>query len=139
MTMPSTDSWRVSPILGVANVRRSAEYWRDVLGFSLDPDDGIFAPMPTEPEGVYGIVKRGGVWVHFLVRRGAPPPRGDRPPHERDLYLYVNRIDELYADLVARGAKIVQPPTVARYGILELVVEDPDGHRIAFGAILPES
>jgi catechol 2,3-dioxygenase-like lactoylglutathione lyase family enzyme len=139
VTMPSTDSWRVSPILGVANVRRSAEYWRDVLGFSLDPDDGIFAPVPTEPEGVYGIVKRGGVWVHFQVRRGAPPPRGDRPPHERDLYLYVNRIDELHADLVARGAKIVQPPTVARYGILELVVEDPDGHRIAFGAILPES
>ena len=139
MTMPSTDSWRVSPILGVANVRRSAEYWRDVLGFSLDPDDGIFAPMPTEPEGVYGIVKRGGVWVHFQVRRGAAPPLADRPSHERDLYLYVNRIDELHDNLVGRGAKIVQPPTVARFGILELVVEDPDGHRIAFGAILPES
>lgn len=137
--MPGTDSWRAAPIFGVANVRRSAEYWRDVLGFSLDPDDGIFAPVTTEPEGVYGIVKRGGVWVHFQVRRGAPAPRGDRPPHERDVYLYVNQIHDLHADLIARGAKVVQPPTVARYGILEFVVEDLDGHRIAFGGILPEA
>lgn len=139
MPLPDTDTWRAAPILGVANVRRSAEYWRDVLGFSLDPDDGIFAPVPTEPEGVYGIVKRGGVWVHFQIRRGAQAPSADRPPHERDVYLYVNRIHDLHADLVARGAKIVQPPTVAFYGILEFVVEDPDGHRVAFGGILPES
>ena len=51
VTLPATASWRAAPILGVPNVRRSAEYWRDVLGFALDPDDGIFAPMPTEPEG----------------------------------------------------------------------------------------
>ena len=61
--MPDVDGWRASPILRVANVRRTAEYWRDVLGFSLDPDDGVFAPVPTEPEGVYSIVKREGAWV----------------------------------------------------------------------------
>jgi catechol 2,3-dioxygenase-like lactoylglutathione lyase family enzyme len=137
--MTDTDAWRASPILGVANVRRTAEYWRDVLGFSLDPDDGIFAPVPTEPEGVYGIVKRGGVWVHFQRRREASPPRAPRPAQERDIYLYVNLVHEVHADLVARGAKVVQPPTVAPYGILEFVIEDPDGHRIAFGGMLPEA
>ena len=44
----------------------------------------------------------------------------------------------LHAELVARGARVIQPPTVARYGILEMVVEDPDGHRVAFGAMMPE-
>lgn len=137
--MSDTDAWRASPILGVANVRRTAEYWRDVLGFSLDPDDGVFAPVPTEPEGVYAIVKRGGVWVHFQRRADAAPPRHHRPLLERDVYLYVDRVHDVHADLVARGAKVVQPPTVARYGILEFVVEDHDGHRIAFGGMLPEA
>ena len=137
--MNDNNAWRASPILGVTNVRRTAEYWRDILGFALDPDDGVFAPSPDEPEGVYGIVKRGGVWVHFQRRRDAAPPRVNRPPLARDVYLYVNLIHEVHADLVARGATVVQPPTVAPYGILEFVVEDPDGHRIAFGGILADS
>ena len=137
--MPDVDGWRASPILRVANVRRTAEYWRDVLGFSLDPDDGVFAPVPTEPEGVYSIVKREGAWVHFQIRRDAAAPRPNRPTIERDVYLYVGRIHEIHADLVARGATVVQPPTVAPYGILEFVVEDPDGHRIVFGGLLPET
>lgn len=37
-----------SPVLGVANVREAAEYYRDVLGFGLDPDD-VFQPSPDEP------------------------------------------------------------------------------------------
>lgn len=137
--MTDTGSWRASPILGVANVRRTAEYWRDVLGFFLDPDDGVFAPVPNEPEGVYGIVKREGVWVHFQRRGDAAAPRVNRPPQERDVYLYVNLVHEVHADLLARGATIVQPPTVAHYGILEFVAEDPDGHRIAFGGMLADA
>ena len=53
---------RVSPVLGVKRVRQAAEYYRDVLGFSLDPVDGVFQPSPEEPDGVYAIVKKGGVF-----------------------------------------------------------------------------
>lgn len=130
---PSPLAWHASPILGVAAPRRSAEYWRDTFGFSLDPVDGVFAPVPGQPQGVYAIVKRGGVWIHFQIRRDAVPARRDRPAIERDLYLYSTRITDLHAELVDRGARVVQPPTVAPYGLLEFVVEDPDGHRIAFG------
>ncbi len=35
--------WRIAPILGVGNVRQTAECYRDVLGFTLDPVDGIVA------------------------------------------------------------------------------------------------
>jgi catechol 2,3-dioxygenase-like lactoylglutathione lyase family enzyme len=44
--------WNVSPILAVANVRETAEYYRDVLGFDLDPIDGVFQPSSDEPGGV---------------------------------------------------------------------------------------
>jgi len=132
----SDESWRTSPILGVRNVRQTAEYYRDVLGFSLDPVDGVFQPNPDEPGGVYAIVKRGGAWIHFQIRRGELADT-KRQPHERDVYLYVDKLDPLYSDLQHRGAKIIQPPRAAPYGLRELVVEDLNGYRLAFGEELP--
>ena len=82
---------RVSPILGVASPRKSAEYWRDVFGFSLDPV----------------------------------------------VYVYVDDLTTVFRDLVARGATLVQPPTAMPYGLVELLTEDSDGHRVAFGQFIP--
>ena len=133
--MHSTDAtWKASPVLGVRNVRRTAEYYRDVLGFDLDPVDGVFAPSPAEPEGVYAIVKRAGVWIHFQIRRGEVPKRL-RGSFERDVYVYVDDVDALFVDLERRGANVVERPHMAPHGIRELVVEDLDGHRLAFGEL----
>ena len=33
---------------GVGHVRQAAEHYRDVLGFSLDPVDGVFQPTADE-------------------------------------------------------------------------------------------
>ena len=131
--------WRASPVLGVPNVRAAAEHYRDVLGFSLDPVDGVFQPRADEPGGVYAIVKRAGVWVHLQIRRGgnALPPRV-RQSFERDVYLYVDGLDAVHADLQRRGADIVAPPQMAPYGIRELEVRDLNGYRLTFGEFLPE-
>ncbi len=132
----SSEIWRASPVLGVRNVRQAAEYYRDVLGFSLDPVDGVFQPSPDEPQGVYAIVKRGGVWIHFQIRRGDMPER-KRQSFEGDVYLYVDDVNALYTDLKTRGAKIIQPPAVAPYGLREIIVEDLNGYRLTFGEFLP--
>jgi uncharacterized glyoxalase superfamily protein PhnB len=131
-----SSQWRVSPVLGVQNVRQAAEYYRDVLGFSLDPVDGVFQPTGDEPGGVYAIVKREGAWIHFQIRRGDLPQR-TRQSVEGDVYLYVENLDELHADLVQRGANIVQPPRMAPYGIREIRVEDLNGFRLTFGEFIP--
>ncbi len=123
---------RVSPVLGVPHVRQAAEYFRDVLGFTLDPIDGIFAPPGSDPGGVYAIVKLGDAWIHFQIRRDSPGPC-ERPKLERDVYLYINNVDEFYGDLHRNGAKILQEPYDAPYGIREFVIEDLNGYRIAFG------
>ena len=127
---------RVSPVLGVKRVRQAAEYYRDVLGFSLDPVDGVFQPSADEPDGVYGIVKHGSVWIHFQIRRGELPSRG-RQGFERDVYLVVDDLADLHADLVRRGANVIQAPCDAPYGLREFVVEDLNGYRLAFGQFLP--
>jgi len=128
--------WRIAPILGVRDVRRTAEYYRDVLGFRLDPVAGIFEGGGDDPGGVYGIVDRDGVSVHFQVRRGEMPARR-REHEERDVYVYVEDVDGLYAVLRERGALLEGPPRDAPYGLREVVAEDPNGHRIAFGGSAP--
>src|SRR6185436_6992324 len=97
----SNQPWRASPVLGVPRVRQAAEYYRDVLGFTLDPVDGVFQPSPSEPDGVYAIVKCQGTWIHFQIRRGDLPGR-KRAAFERDLYLYVDDVEALHADLQKR-------------------------------------
>jgi uncharacterized glyoxalase superfamily protein PhnB len=131
----SVNGWKASPILGVRNVREAAEYYRDVLGFDLDPVDGVFQPSNDEPGGVYGIVKREGVWIHFQIRRGEMLER-KRQPFERDVYLYVDDLETLAVDLERRGASVVAGPHVAPYGIRELEVVDLNGYRLTFGEIL---
>jgi uncharacterized glyoxalase superfamily protein PhnB len=130
-----SDNWRVSPILGAANVREAAEYYRDVFGFDLDPVHGVFQPTADEPGGVYAIVKRGEVWIHLQIRRGEQPVR-NRGSFERDVYIYVDDVDATFRDLQRRGATIVQEPRTAPYGIVELEVQDLNGYRITFGQIV---
>lgn len=127
--------WQVSPVLGVRQVREAAEYYRDVLGFSLDPVDGVFQPSADEPGGVYAIVKRPGVWIHFQIRRGVRP-EPTRESLERDVYLYVDHLDDLFADFQRRGANILQPPRLAPYGIREFLVKDLNGYVLTFGEMM---
>jgi uncharacterized glyoxalase superfamily protein PhnB len=123
--------WSAVPILGVKSVRKSAEHYRDALGFKLD---SVFQPSADEPDGVYAIVERSGVFIHFQIRHGEMPLR-ERGVHERDVYLYVDRLDALHADLKRRGANVTQPPHLAPHGIREMIVEDLDGFRLAFGEL----
>jgi uncharacterized glyoxalase superfamily protein PhnB len=132
----SGKTWQASPVLGVRNVRQAAEYYRDVLGFTLDPVDGVFQPSSDEPGGVYAIVTRSGVWIHFQIRRGEFPER-ERQSFERDVYLYVDDLDALHSDLKRRSAAIRQGPHMAPYGIREIEVEDLNGYRLTFGEFIP--
>ena len=131
--MASPPGWRPAPVLGVRDVRRTAEYYRDVLGFHLDPETGVFQGAGEDPGGVYGIVDRGGAAIHFQIRRGDLPSRR-REPLERDVYIYVDDVDALYAELRNRGASLAELPRNAPYGLREIVAEDFNGYRIAFGS-----
>ena len=75
---------RFSPILGVPDMRQAAEYDRDVLGFTLDPIDGIFEPPGTASRAVYAIVKMHEAWIHFQIQRspssGSTQRRRSIPP-----------------------------------------------------------
>ena len=112
-------------------------FWHSspVLGFRLGPDD-VFQPSADEPDGVYAIVRRAGISLHFQIRRDELPAR-TRPSFERDVYVYVDSVDAVHRDLQQRGARILAPPHLAPHGIREVVVEDLNGYRLVFGEAEP--
>ncbi|MEX0674743.1 MAG: VOC family protein [Gaiellaceae bacterium] len=103
-------------VLQVPDVRAALEWFRDALGFEVEPyEDG----------SRYGYAQRGGVHFHL-----AAPDAG-----LWSAYVYVDDVEALHAELAARGAEIVQPPTDKGYGLRDLLVRGPGGHLLAFGRV----
>ena len=109
-------------VLAVPDLKRSASYFRDVLGFRLE-----------WPEGSgWQLVSRGDVRIMIGHCPDAmlPSMTGD---HSYFAYLNVDDADALYSELVNRGAIIRQPPADSPHGMREFVIETPDGHRMMVG------
>lgn len=126
--MPRTSELlSVAPQFVVPDVVRTADYYRDVLGFDLL---GYFLNPP-----VFAIVRRGGVEMHF-----GKSSTGETVSNERvrkglgtDAYIFVSDIVALFDELKAKGATIVDGPTERPYGRTEIEVIDCDGHKLVFG------
>lgn len=124
------------PQFAVADVVRTAEYFRDVLGFAVASYwDGSRATTTPPPAPVFGIVRRDDVAIFFY--RVAPPiPREEGGYHA---YFHVTGVDALAAAWRARGAEILDGPDDMVYGQREVVIRDPNGLVLAFGEELPLS
>jgi uncharacterized glyoxalase superfamily protein PhnB len=111
----------------VEDVARTAEYYRDALGFRIK----FLAGDPP----AYGTVLRGEATVHLL-----PLDAGDRVRPNRfarngatDVYIAVSDVDTLCEELRSHGATIVQQPETYAYGMREFTVEDCNGYWLCFG------
>jgi catechol 2,3-dioxygenase-like lactoylglutathione lyase family enzyme len=114
-------------VLLVRDVARSAEYYRDALGFEtrrweVNPDH-------------YGYASRDACHVHLARFEGAQarPNHEEAPPDMFDVYVWVDDVDVLHGELAQRGAELLHGPIEQPYGLRELRVRDPDGYIIAFG------
>lgn len=94
----------------------SVAYYRERLGF-----EPTFAY--GDPPG-FGGVQRDGVEV-FFCREGQGNPG-------TWMSLWVDDVDALHEEFRQRGAEIRQPPTTFDWGVREMNVGDPDGHRLRF-------
>jgi catechol 2,3-dioxygenase-like lactoylglutathione lyase family enzyme len=116
------------PQFTVQDVVRTAEYYREVLGFEID---GYWADPP-----VFAIVRRGAVQVFFSLARGSEVRTG-RPPGAYDAYFYVTEVDALANELRGRGAEIVEGPVTRMYPQRELVVRECNALVLTFGESVP--
>jgi catechol 2,3-dioxygenase-like lactoylglutathione lyase family enzyme len=110
----------------VSDVVATAEYYRDVLGFTIL---GYFAEPP-----VYAMVARDDVEMHFGKADGEPQPSSvDLRRVGFDAYIWVSDIRGLYDELEAAGAEVIEGPVERIYGSTEVVIRDCNGFTLIFG------
>lgn len=113
----------------VDDVFATAEFYRDVLGFTFDE---FFGVPPS-----FVMVQRDD--VNIMFRQVRPPRTPVARPNRTimdetfDAYVYVSNVDQLAAELRAKRADIVEGPVDRIYDMRELLVRDCNGYVIAFG------
>jgi predicted enzyme related to lactoylglutathione lyase len=108
-------------IFTVHDVGASLAYYRDLLGFGVTFQYG----EPT----YYVCLCRDEVAIHL---RGAEK-KSNWVPGNGAIAVFVTDVDALHAELVARGAKVLQPPRDYPYGMRDFGVADLDGNQLTFG------
>lgn len=117
-------------VLLVADVVASSSFFRDQLGFNQidlhnDPPD-------------FAIVGRDQVRIMLAQKPAgaAHLPNWRVAPKTNNLYIWVDDVDTLYADVQRRGAHIDFTLYTTPWGTREFGVQDPDEHDITFGQVL---
>jgi predicted enzyme related to lactoylglutathione lyase len=110
-------------VLAVADIDRSAAYFRDALGFAVQWSD------MTD----WRLVTRGSVRV-MLGRCPDAMPAAQTGDHSYFGYMEVDDIDALHREFAQSGAIVLEPPTDRPHGMREMTLATPDGHRFVMGA-----
>jgi catechol 2,3-dioxygenase-like lactoylglutathione lyase family enzyme len=109
-------------VIAVPDLARSADWYRDVLGFEVhDVGDPGWRWFQRD-----ACVILAGECPDAL----APADTGD---HAYFAYIEVDGIDALHAELAARGIDTIKPLCDEPWGMREFGVRTVDGHRMMFG------
>jgi uncharacterized glyoxalase superfamily protein PhnB len=122
---PTLRLTRAVPVIFVANVEASAEFFKDTLGFSIDFLHG-------EPP-FYGSVSRDSACVHLkfvhepVLTAGAQDRNGFIVA-----FIEVENVKALYAEYLTAGATFDQKLKKQAWGGRDFIVRDPDGNGLCF-------
>ena len=108
-------------VLAVHDVRRSARFYVDALGFHV----------VAEPPGWIFVARD-----RCMIMLGECPD--DRPPralgsHNSFAYLRVDDVDAYDDELAGRSVETIQDIADTPWGMREFGIRTPDGHRIMIG------
>src|SRR5258706_16062882 len=108
----------VTPVLRVNDLAASLDYYVRVLGLQMDwrDDDG----------NSFASVSRDDCHLFLAV--------GDQGHTGSWVWVGVSDVDALHQELLARGARVRQPPANYPWGSRELHVEDLDGNVLRLGS-----
>ena len=126
--MPS-EITKLTPNLLVSNVERSAAFYRDVLGFTMQ------MTVPDAPPYAFAMMTSGAVEVFLNAAEAAYaeyPAFKDLPlGGTLTLFIEVTEIEAAYARL-APLVRVVMPFEKKWYGMTEFAFLDPDGYVITY-------
>ena len=118
---PSEQFSHFASVFPVGDVKKSTEYYRNQLGFTVNFEWG---EPPT-----YAVLKRGeAVSVHFTKREDDYEPSKTHPA----IYVFVCDVDAVYEEFTSKGVEIVNPIGDREYGMRDFDIRDPNGYILAF-------
>ena len=120
---------RAVPVLQVADVGRSIDWYVATFGFDADP-------FPPKPPYGFAILRRDGAEMMLQGGCGSPPPGAT----EEGWTVYLRIAGDGLLDLAAsvrRATPVVRGPERMFYGLVEFEVIDPDGYRICVSGSVP--
>ena len=109
-------------VIAVQDLERSAQYYRDVLGFEVR--------TPADPGWRFFV--RGQCFIMAGECRDALPP-AELGDHSYFAYIEVDDIDSLHAAVLGKGAVVIKDLRNEPWGMREFGIRTVDGHRIMFG------
>jgi catechol 2,3-dioxygenase-like lactoylglutathione lyase family enzyme len=120
MTKEHPEMVGAATVFVVSDIAKSIAHYRDALGFTVTFQYGD----PT----FYACLCRDEVALHLLAAH-----RTHRLPGNGGICVFVRDVDGVYAELAARGAKVIKPPENYDYGMRDFDVVDLDGNQLTFG------
>ena len=119
------------PVLRVADVARSIEWYRGTLAFVGDP-------FPAKPPFEFAILRQGQ--AELMLRRGSPPARPAPRQYDWDVYLRRDgeRFRDVFGSFQARGI-VTRSLEQMPYGLAEFEITDPDGYIICLSQQLEDA
>lgn len=124
----------IAPFLFVSDVKKSADYYRDCLGFDYKRFWG-------EPPS-FCMVNRDGfiLMLSQSCESEAVRPNSSVDGESWSAYIWIQDAEALFNEFKSRGAQFAYEPLIREYyQIKEFAICDPDGHVIAFGQHWPIS
>ena len=119
----------ITPNLLVRDVKKSTEFYRDVLGFTMGET------VPDKEPFVFVWMKHGDVSVFLNDIKAAehdyPPAKTMPQGGTAAIFFIITDVDGYHAK-VAPKANVIMPLKTQFYGMREFAITDPDGHLITF-------
>ena len=119
------------PVLEVADVAVSMNWYREMLGFSADP-------FPEAPPHQFAMLRHGQ--TELMLRSGKSKALPGQRQYKWDVYLRLGggQIRQLFAELTSCGV-VSRRLEQMFYGLAEFEIKDPDGYAICLAEELGDS
>lgn len=111
-------------VLAVKELKTETDYYLDKLGFERD----FTAPG-------WEFLSFGDFKV-MLGECADEMTAGETGDHSWFAHCLVENVDEIYQELVERGAKVLSTIGTRPWGIRDFTIVTPDGHRIVYGQLV---
>lgn len=119
--MPTFKS--IAPILQVADLDRSIDFWKRVMAFDVAWVAG------GEPASTASFCRDE---IYLMVRV-------EKQPVPCDIYIELDGVDEYFQRVSGAGAKVVRALADRDYGMRDGRVEDDDGNQISLGETIAKT